>query len=130
MSDIEGSQLLPPVRLSVAKRCKAKELFKQGLGYKAVAKKLGLNVYTVRDWGRQFRAGTFLTEHGSSATDKSKEKLKQILALHDQGNDERAIAVKMGLSVQTVRVHLRRMLMQAILQEGSPEPAKEGVRNQ
>ena len=127
MSNIEGSQLLPPVRLSVAKRYKAKELFKQGLGYKAVAKKLGLNVYTVRDWGRQFRAGTFLTGRCSSATEKPMERQKQILVLHNQGKDVWAIAVKMGLSVQTVRVHLRRMLVQAILEDATNDTKKDGT---
>ena len=93
-----------------AKRRQAKAMFEKGLGYKAVARLIELNVYTVRDWGREFKAGKFRvsdTELGDAATVVDLRE-DQILDLRRQGFDDRTIALRIGLSLQTVRRYLRR----------------------
>ena len=72
--------------------------------YKAVARLLELNVYTVRDWGRAFKAGKFRVsdeELGEAATVVDLRE-DQILDLRRQGFDDRTIALRIGLSLQTV----------------------------
>ena len=104
-----------------AKRRQAKALFEKGLGYKAVARLLELNVYTVRDWGREFKAGKFRvsdTELGDAATVVDLRE-DQILDLRRQGFDDRTIALRIGLSLQTVRRYLRRSLMKDLSGTGN-----------
>ncbi len=38
---------------------KAYELFSQGFGYRTCARKLGVSIYTARDWNRHYNNGTF-----------------------------------------------------------------------
>ena len=57
----------PPERIrpkypSAQKRKAALALFEAGTGYKSAAALLGLSVYTVRDWHRKFKKGTFHVE--------------------------------------------------------------------
>lgn len=104
-----------------AKRRQAKALFEKGLGYKAVARLLELNVYTVRDWGREFKVGKFRvsdTELGDAATVVDLRE-DQILDLRRQGFDDRTIALRIGLSLQTVRRYLRRSLMKDLSGTGN-----------
>ncbi len=105
-----------------AKRRQAKAMFERGMGYKAVARLLELNVYTVRDWGREFKAGKFRvsdTELGDAATVVDLRE-DQILDLRRQGFDDRTIALRIGLSLQTVRRYLKRSLMKELT--GPKEP--------
>lgn len=46
-------------RANVYPRIVARELFEMGLSYKAVSKELGLSVWTVRDWHRDWKKGRF-----------------------------------------------------------------------
>ena len=50
---------LPGRILSRELREQALELFEQGLGHKAVAKRLAISPHTTRDWGRAFRQNRF-----------------------------------------------------------------------
>ena len=43
--------------IEVSKKTSCLELFKQGMGFRKVAKETGLGSYTVRDWHRRFKAG-------------------------------------------------------------------------
>lgn len=43
---------------------KAYELFAQGFGYRTCARKLGISIYTARDWNRHYNNGTFEPETG------------------------------------------------------------------
>lgn len=43
----------------VRQRRTAHDLFKQGLSYKTVAELLGVSVWTVRDWHREWKKGRF-----------------------------------------------------------------------
>lgn len=101
-----------------AKRRQAKAMFEKGLGYKAVARLLELNVYTVRDWGREFKAGKFRvsdSELGDAATVVDLRE-DQILELRRAGLDDRTIAMRVGLSLQTVRRYLRRSMARHLAQ--------------
>lgn len=48
------------------------EQFQLGLGYKAVATKLHVSVYTVRDWRRNWRYGIDTKAEPANANDKNK----------------------------------------------------------
>lgn len=43
---------------------KAYDLFAQGFGYRTCARKLGISIYTARDWNRHYNNGTFEPETG------------------------------------------------------------------
>ena len=105
-----------PQCVSVSKRRKAEELFAQGKGYKFVTHELGLNVYTVRDWGRLFRKGKFRPDlrHPSSDKNTIRDRKTQALTLFREGRDELAIAIKLGVSVITVRRYLKEFLVATI----------------
>ena len=104
-----------------AKRRQAQAMFEKGLGYKAVARLLELNVYTVRDWGREFKAGKFRVSDGEGNDASTVVDLRedQILELRRQGQDDRTIALRVGLSLQTVRRYLRRSLMKNLSETGN-----------
>ena len=101
-----------------AKRRQAKAMFEKGLGYKAVARLLELNVYTVRDWGREFKAGKFRVSDGEEDDTSTVVDLRedQILDLRRQGLDDRTIALRVGLSLQTVRRYMRRSMARLLSQ--------------
>ncbi len=101
-----------------AKRRQAKAMVEKGLGYKAVARLLEFNVYTVRDWGREFKAGKFRVsdselEDAATVVDLRED---QILELRRAGLDDRTIAMRVGLSLQTVRRYLRRSMARHLAQ--------------
>ena len=82
-------------------RKKAEKLFKQGHGYKYVAKELAISKHTVREWGRSFKRGKFEPD---SITAKSRyhygeDAKKAVLELRKKGLTYRAIAKETGISI-------------------------------
>lgn len=67
-------------------RAKAIALFRDGLGYKAAAKILGLSPYTVREWYREWHKGRF--------TEEIPERLK----VFDEKTREEAIRIRRSCS--------------------------------
>ena len=53
----EELHVLSKPRITKVKRKECLELFNEGYGYKRTARESGLNVYTVRDYLRRYKAG-------------------------------------------------------------------------
>ena len=53
----EELHVLSKPRITKGKRKECLELFNEGYGYKRTARESGLNVYTVRDYLRRYKAG-------------------------------------------------------------------------
>ena len=56
MGEKTSSTVIKP-RIANEKRRECLELFDKGFGYKKTAKESGLNVYTVREYLRRYKAG-------------------------------------------------------------------------
>ena len=94
---------LPSCCASVELRREAIALFKKGLGYKSVAARIGVNVHTVRDWGRRYRRGVF-TEDIASRLHRWDESVKQaVRQLHQMGLSLGAISRRTGVPKSTVK---------------------------
>lgn len=112
---------------SISERAQALELFKQGYGYKAVARRINVNTYTVRDWNRAFKAGKFTaTPYGDYEGVEGRigyygviatARYRRVLELKQQGKTITAIAGIMRLSVSTVRRYLNQAMLTAIKAE-------------
>ncbi len=70
---------------SSQKRKAAIKLFEMGVGYKNAANILGLSVYTVRDWLRDFRKGTFKVELNVNQFRYAQETKDRVIALRKEG---------------------------------------------
>ena len=82
-------------------------LFQQGRGYKAVAKQLGLSIYTVRDWHQEFQNESFVInpKRGNNISQSDREK---IFELHNAGLSRKEIASIMEIGFYSVRYTLRK----------------------
>lgn len=110
-----------------AERQQALELFKQGYGYKAVARRINVNLYTVRDWCRAYKSGKFtVVPYGDYAGEDGKigyygvvatARYQRVMELKQQGKTITAIAGIMRLSVSTVRRYLNQAMLTAIKAE-------------
>lgn len=88
-----------PIDFSSAKQ-EAVELFKRGLGYKAVARQLGLSANTVRDWGRKYRNGTLSIQSQRGRRFISEEEAEvraQAAAYAAEGRTPAEIAKRLGI---------------------------------
>lgn len=105
----EGKFEVVPTRKICPKKIRQEALllFQQGRGYKAVAKQLGLSIYTVRDWHRDFQNESFAMnpKRGSNISQSDKER---ILELHNIGLSRKEIASIMGIGFYSVRYTLRK----------------------
>ena len=98
----------PPLRVrpeypSVQKRKAAAALFEAGMGYKSTAAQLGLSTYTVRDWLRKFKKGTFHVEINPNQYRHSPETKARVIALRAEGRSWREISVTTGVNISTCR---------------------------
>ena len=102
-------------RLPEEVRIKACQLFSLGYGYKNVAKVLNLNVYTVRDWKRDYasmsRSSRTINPVGRRPEDKADivRENRRIFQMLVQEESIRHIAEVMNLSEATIRRRLRQM---------------------
>lgn len=85
------------------KRREAAALFAQGCGYKKAARLLGLSVYTVRDWSRQYKQGRFLPTLPEWVKGYSEKQKADVLELHARGFTCNKIAKVFGISANTCR---------------------------
>ena len=92
-------------------RKKASALFKQGFGYKAVASKLQLSVFTVKDWDRLYKGGYFKPEikkPGNFSENVLSADLKeQVRKEFNEGASVCSLSVKYGKSKSTIRYWIR-----------------------
>lgn len=66
-------------------RQKAVDLFAQGAGYKRVSTAIGVPLYTVRDWARQYKAGKFHAEIPDNIVCYDKDTREWAMALRRSG---------------------------------------------
>ena len=99
-------------------RIKACQLFSLGYGYKNVAKVLNLNVYTVRDWKRDYtsmnRTGRTVNPVGRRPEDKADilRENRRIFQMLVKDESIRHIAEVLNLSEATIRRRIRQMQAQ------------------
>ncbi len=84
-------------------RRQAKRLFEEGRGYKFVAAALGLSKYTVRDWLRAYKRGTFRVSASANQFRYSPEAKRYVADLRLAGLSWRQISAKTGVSPSTCR---------------------------
>lgn len=100
-------------------RIKACQLFSLGYGYKNVAKMLNLNVYTVRDWKREYAScnGRTVNPVGRRPNEKADiiRENRRIFQLLDQEQSIRHIADVMNLAEATIRRRIRQMQAELFL---------------
>ena len=99
-------------------RIKACQLFSLGYGYKNVAKVLNLNVYTVRDWKRDYtsmnRSGHTVNPVGRRPEDKADiiRENRRIFQMLVKEESIRHIAEVLNLSEAIIRRRIRQMQAQ------------------
>ena len=99
-------------------RIKACQLFSLGYGYKNVAKILNFNVYTVRDWKRDYtsmsRSGRTVNPVGRRPEDKADiiRENRRIFQMLVKDESIRHIAEVLNLSEATIRRRIRQMQAQ------------------
>ena len=99
-------------------RIKACQLFSLGYGYKNVAKVLNLNVYTVRDWKRDYTSmncsGRTVNPVGRRPEDKADiiRENRRIFQMLVKEESIRHIAEVLNLSEATIRRRIRQMQAQ------------------
>lgn len=98
----------PPERIrpkypSAQKRKAALALFEAGTGYKSAAALLGLSVYTVRDWHRKFKKGTFHVELNPKQYRHTPETKARVIALRESGCSWREVSTITGVNISTCR---------------------------
>ena len=99
-------------------RIKACQLFSLGYGYKNVAKVLNLNVYTVRDWKRDYtsmnRSGRTVNPVGRRSEDKADiiRENRRIFQMLVKEESIRHIAEVLNLSEAIIRRRIRQMQAQ------------------
>lgn len=85
----------------------AYDFFKKGHSYKYVSSRLGLSVYTVREWHQLFRAGAFNPEiklpGPTSQSRSTKEARELIRAEYKKGASVSSLSVKYGKCKTTIR---------------------------
>lgn len=85
------------------KRALAAQLFKEGIGYKTVAKTLNLSIYTVRDWRDNYERGKF-TEQLSPKLYRYDDDFKaKVIALRKKGLSWEELRKRTGISSATCR---------------------------
>ncbi len=102
------TKIRPQGCASIETRRKAIELFEKGYGYKTVAAKIGVSVYTVRDWGRRFRRGTFAEDISSRLYRYEDDARERVLELDAKGLSVREISEKTGIPKSTCKGWINR----------------------
>ncbi len=105
-------------------RRQALALFKEGRGYKLVARRLGLSEHTVRDWGRLFKQGRFRAELSEKLLYYGPEMRELVFSLRGKGMSLRAIAARTGVSISTCCAWLKRRDLQPV-QAGAADDRPE-----
>lgn len=90
-------------RISLEIKQRALELFKQRLGYKAVATKLGLKRPTVKNWHIRFRGGDCSWSESLYVKSNEDTLRKAVAEYLSSGAGYEAIAIKYGISASTVK---------------------------
>ena len=99
-------------RCRVRYRAMALKFFQEGLGYKVVARKLNLSMYTVRDWYMLYQGGFFKPElkgpgnsQGNVLDTKTKEAIKNE---YKKGVTISSLSRKYGKCKASIRYLLKR----------------------
>lgn len=108
-----------PVRLiSDAKRRKAAELFAQNIGYRRVAALLNLSVFTVRDWGREWKKGTFKVSASKSLYEYPEDFKREVVRLRLSGLSWSQLSERTGVCPSTCRQWMKRFAPDSVTNEG------------
>lgn len=94
---------------SELKRKAALELFREGLGYKRAAAKLGLPVNTVRDWARAWRRGRFHVRLNANQYRYTAQTKLDVLSMRRRGASWREIVAATGVPCSTCRYWCARL---------------------
>lgn len=90
-----------------AVRKKAEAYFQEGYGYKATSTLLGISMYTVRDWLREYKSGIFTPSYKENAIRNSKntEEIRSgVIADRALGLSYQELMKKYGASRTNIRV--------------------------
>lgn len=90
-----------------AGRKKAEAYFQEGYGYKATSTLLGISMYTVRDWLREYKSGIFTPSYKENAIRNSKktEEIRSgVIADRALGLSYQELMKKYGASRTNIRV--------------------------
>lgn len=112
-----------PDYASVRVRRRARRLFEKGYGYKAVSQKLGLPLYTVRDWARSYRRGEFHDEIAPRLFRYQDEARVRVLDLRRDGLSYRQIAAQTGIPYSTCYVWVKEEEQNGTVRSVSPAQA-------
>lgn len=85
------------------KRKQAAVLFAHDIGYRRVADMLGLSVFTVRDWARQWRKGKFNVEASRKLYTYTEEFKREVVELRLSGMTWKQLERETGISPATCR---------------------------
>lgn len=96
-------KLRPQGYASIDVRRAAVKLFEEGYGYKAVAARIGLNVHTVRDWGRRWRNGTFGDDVAPRLYRYEETARELVCSRYEQGRSLGEISRETGVPKSTVK---------------------------
>ncbi len=88
---------------SDAVRAMALAYFRQGLGYKRVAKLLGISVFVVRDWGRIYRRGKFKVQVSDRVFQYDDSVRARVIELWRKCMNYHEVARRTGICVSTCR---------------------------
>ena len=93
-------------------------LFAHNIGYRRVADMLGLSVFTVRDWARQWRKGKFNVEASRKLYEYTEEFKREVVDLRLSGMTWKELERETGISSATCR----RWIAQFAVQESQTSP--------
>lgn len=82
-------------------------MFESGMGYRKVARLLGVSVYTVKDWSEQFKLGSFRVELPAHIVGYSDEFKDKAVMMHASGMSAYRISHMLGISNSTCLRWLR-----------------------
>lgn len=118
---LQAPTRLRPEFASDAKRSIAARLFAEGLGYRKVSALIGVPLYTVRDWRRQYAAGSF-NETLNPRTYRYPDDFKaKVVAIRRSGVSWKRLKALTGVSSATCR-----QWMQKMAPDGAPLTAESG----
>lgn len=89
-------------------RAEAASLFEKGYGFKTAAYELKIPAWTVRDWKRKWKAGTFQTKHSTHVYRYPEEVKAKARALRKAGYTLDEIEQKLKISRSTIYVWVKK----------------------
>ena len=102
-----AERYLPEKVWSYKIRAEAASLFEKGYGFKTAAYELKIPAWTVRDWKRKWKAGTFETKHSTHIYRYPEEIKAEARKLRKAGYTLDEIEEKLKISRSTIYVWVK-----------------------